>query len=533
MTLKTGKITALYCRLSVDDRAEGDSNSIKNQKEILSRYAKEHGFGNTHFFVDDGTSGTVFNRPGLNAMLEEVKADNVAVVIIKDQSRIGRDVLEVGLMRRTFEEHNVRFIAAADNLDSANGYDIMSIFRDVFNEYYVADCSRKIRAVKRINAQKGKALGKLPYGYRVDGDLSLWLVDEPAAEVVREIFRKFAAGASVAEICRDFTERKVPTPYNHREGLPYTIPWGVSSICQMLVDPVYIGRYTSHKVSTISYKNHKRVLNPEEDWIIIENHHPAIIETEIFDTVQRLRSNRRKYTKLGEKAILSGLVYCADCGSTLSFAKQGPKATYPNFICRTYRTGNVLKERKCTRHGIRVENLEALVLGEIRETVNLAIKNPAAFAKHIQQSSNKDAEKAIKRKTAELEKAEKRISELDRIISRIYEDNINGRLSDERFEKMLAGYEAEQVTLATTTKTLPGEIAELKSKTANLESFMKLVERYGNITELTEEIARVFVEKIVVHEAWYDGPKSNKNHRNRRQQVDIFLSYIGQFHIEE
>ena len=530
MTLQSGKITALYCRLSVDDRAEGDSNSIKNQKEILSRYAKDHGFSNTQFFVDDGTSGTVFNRPGLNAMLEEVKADNVAVVIIKDQSRIGRDVLEVGLMRRTFEEHNVRFIAANDNLDSANGYDIMSIFRDVFNEYYVADVSKKIRAVKRNSALQGKAIGKLPYGYRVESDLSVWLIDDVAAEIVREIFQRFAGGTGIAEICRDFTERKIPTPYNHREGLPYTIPWGVSSVCQMLVDPVYIGHYTSHKRTTVSYKNHKRVDRPPEEWIVIENHHPPIIEIEVFEIVQRLRNNRRKYTKLGEKAILSGLVYCADCGSTLSFAKQGPKASYPNFICRTYRTGNVLKERKCTRHGIRVEDIDALVLWKIRDTVSFATTKPVEFARQVQQSSNKDAEKMIRKKTAELEKAEKRIVELDRIISRIYEDNINGKLGDDRFEKMLAGYEEEQSTLSEAVKILPEEIAELKSKTANLQSFMNLVARHGEISELTEEIARTFIERIVVHEATYpDGVKSKKN---RTQQVEIYLSYIGQFETE-
>ena len=218
MATQNEKITALYCRLSVDDKADGESNSIKNQKETLAKYAEDHGFGNTRFFVDDGVSGTLFSRPGLNAMLEEVNADNVAVVIIKDQSRIGRDVLEVGLLKRNFEEHNVRFIAAQDNLDTANGFDIMSIFRDVFNEFYVADCSRKQRAAQRSNALKGRSCGKMPYGYIENkDDRSIWIIDEEKAEVVREMFRLFVSGTGIAEICRIFSARGIPTPQPQRD----------------------------------------------------------------------------------------------------------------------------------------------------------------------------------------------------------------------------------------------------------------------------------------------------------------------------
>ena len=345
---------------------------------------------------------------------------------------------------------------------------------------------------------------------------------------MQEIFNNFASGTSIVEICRDLTARQVPTPYNHREGLPYTIPWSVSSVCQMLVDQVYTGLYTSHKVTTASYKNKKRIVHPEDEWIIIENHHPPLIKKELFDTVQRLRNTRRRYTKLGLKSILSGLVFCKDCGSTLSYAMQGANGAYPNFICRSYRSANVLNQHKCTRHGIRVDDLEKLVLMKIQHTVRLAKEDPEGFTRQVQQNTNKDVEKNIKRKTSELEKTEKRIAELDRIITRIYEDNVNGKLTDERFQKMLTTYETEQAALTEATKTLPGEIAELKTKTANLQSFMELVEEDGEIAELTEATARKFVERVVVHEAVFEtGTKRKK----KSQEVEIHLAYIGQFNI--
>ena len=251
MAAQGERITALYCRLSVDDRAEGDSNSIINQKEILARYAKEHGFGNTVFFVDDGVSGTLFSRPGLNAMLAEVNADRVAVVITKDQSRIGRDVLEVGLLKRQFEEHSVRFIAAADGLDTAKGFDIMATFRDVFNEFFVADCSRKQRAACKIGAQQGKAGGRLPYGYIEDSsDRSKWLIVEEKAAVVREMFRLYTSGMGVAEICRDFTARGIPVP--QPESYKRSKMWAVSGVCPMLEERAYIGTFTAQKTTTVT-----------------------------------------------------------------------------------------------------------------------------------------------------------------------------------------------------------------------------------------------------------------------------------------
>jgi len=421
----------------------------------------------------------------------------------------------------------VRFIAANDNLDTANGYDILSVFRDVFNEYYVADTSKKIRAVKRNSALQGKAIGKLPYGYRTDGDdLSVWLPDEEAAKIVKEMFTLFTTGMGIADICRFFSERGTPTPEAHKSGKTAGTLWGVSSVCQMLVDPVYIGRYTSHKVTTLSYKNKKRVVHPESEWIVIENHHPPLVDIETFETAQRLRGTRRKYTKLGEKSILSGLVWCNDCGGTLSYARQGAKGDYPNFICKTYRSANIKNEHRCTRHGIRVSDLEQIVFEKIREAVKMAIGNEKAFAARVHKSANTNTEKLIKTKTAELGKAQRRIVELDKIIKRIYEDHIAGKFDDVRFAKLLEEYETEQALLTADTNALHDEISGLKQHSANVQSFMKVVERYGEIEELTEETARAFVEKVVVHEAVFaTGTKRKK----LSQQVDIHLTFIGQF----
>jgi len=534
MLTQTEKFTALYCRLSRDDELQGDSNSIIHQKEMLSKYAKERGFENFRFFVDDGITGTVFNRPGLNAMLEEVKAGNVSTVIVKDQSRIGRDVLEVGLMKRTFEENDVRFIAANDNLDTANGFDIMSIFRDVLNEWYVADTSKKIRAVKRSNALEGKCGNRPPYGYRaVDGDNNIWEIDEDAAERVREIFRRIIAGDGPHIIGKDFDRRGLDTPmihYRKHKGFSDSkkdTTWFTFTISRIAENPAYIGQLVSQKYTTPSYKNHKHLVRPEGEWVIVENHHEPIIDVETFNTVQRLRANRRRPNVVGECTALSGLLFCADCNSKMSISCNTAKYQY--YVCKLYRNSNKHYRNDCTRHGIRREDMEQLALEKIIETVKFARGNKAKFAELIHKATSKDNEKAIKSKTSELAKADRRIAELDRIIQKLYEDNVSGKLSDERFAKMLGDFEEEQKELISGSESLRTEVAEIRSKTADLQSFMNIVERCTDITELTADIARTFIERIVVHEAEYAPNPKRKKHQSRSQEVQIFLNFIGEF----
>ena len=533
-----GKIDALYCRLSRDDMLDGESNSISNQRIILSRYAEEHGFNYPKFFVDDGVTGTVFRRPGLDAMLEEIKAGNVRTVIIKDQSRIGRDVLEVGLLKRTFEEHNVRFIAANDNLDTAKGFDIMSIFRDVFNEWYVADTSKKIRAVKRSNALAGKCAGRPPYGYKAkNGSNQTWEIDEEAAKYVREIFKRIIAGDGPHTIAKDFDRRGLSTPleyYRKLKGLPplnRESTWVTFIISEMCENRAYIGQLVSQKKTTPSYKNHKRVIRPEEDWVIIENHHAPIIDIETFEIVQKLRANRRRPTKRGDTGVLSGLIFCSDCHSkhTIHGAQNGD---YQYYICSRY--SNVQKHFKseCSRHGIRRYTLEALVLENIRETWKYARNNKEAFTEQISKMSNRDTEKIIKTKTSELAKADRRITELDKIIKRLYEDNVSGKLSDDRFAKMMAEFEAEQSGLIAGTEGLRAEVDELRSKTADIQSFLKIVDRFDGIPELTAEVARTFIDKIIVHEATYSENPKRLGHQTRSQEVHIYFNCIGEFNPE-
>jgi DNA invertase Pin-like site-specific DNA recombinase len=496
---------------------------------MLAKYAADHGFTNIRFYVDDGVSGTLFSRPGLNAMLEDVTNNRVAIVIFKDQSRIGRDVVEVGLLKRTFDEHNVRFIAAADGLDSINGFDIMSTFRDVINEYYVAESSKKVRAAKRTGALQGKALGKTPYGYKVGDDKSEWIIDEYEADVVREIFKKVIAGDSYVSIARGFTERGIlpPNVYRRRQkGIvgDYNEEWHLTAISQLVDNPVYMGRYTAGKHTTPSYKNRTRVNLPEDEWIVIENHHPPIVSVEIFETAKRLRNARRRITKNNEKGLLSGLIFCADCNSKLSMVTFKPYATY---ICSNYRTRGLWRDHSCTRHAVRKSEIEEIALTKIRETVALAIRNKDRFIKRVNKNTNKDTEKAIKVKTAELAKTQKRVAELDNIISRIYEDHVAGKLSAERFDKMLGGYEAKQSKLTALLAALQGEIATLESKAVNVQSFINLAERHGEITELTDTVAREFIERIVVHEAVRENP--NFSGSPKTQEIHVFLSYIGEF----
>lgn len=536
MLTQSEKITALYERLSREDEAEGDSNSIVHQKEILEAYAKKNGFGNIRHFFDDGITGTVFNRPGLNAMLDEVKAGRVATVIIKDQSRIGRDVLEVGLMKRTFEENDVRFIAANDNLDTANGFDIMSIFRDVLNEWYVADASKKIRAVKRSNALEGKCAGRPPYGYRaVNGSNQAWEIDEPAAEYVREIFKRIIAGDGPHIIGKDFDRRGIDTPmvhYRKNKGMPEAerdTTWFTYIISRIAENPAYIGHLVSQKYSTPSYKNHKHIVRPEEDWVVIENHHESIIDAEIFHTVQRLRANRRRPNKVGECTPLSGLLLCSDCNSKLAIACNTAKYQY--YVCKVYRNSNKHYRKDCTRHGIRREDVERLVLEKIQEVVAFAKENKAGFSAKVRASTGKEAERAMRKKAAELGKADRRITELDHIIKRIYEDHVAGKLSDERFAKMLSDYETEQQALVSGTEALRGEVEKIRSKTADLQSFMNLVERCSEISELTADVARTFVDRVVVHEAELNPNPKRKGHNSREQEVHIFLNFIGEVEI--
>jgi DNA invertase Pin-like site-specific DNA recombinase len=522
------KITALYLRLSREDEQNGESNSISNQRAMLTDYVEKYKFKNVKIFIDDGVSGTVFSRPALNDLLDEVKAGNVAVVIFKDQSRLGRDVVEVGLLTRTFDQHNVRFIAAADGVDSIKGFDIMATFRDVINEYYVAEASKKQRAAKRTSALQGKVMSYPPYGYEVGDDKSVWLVDEYAAGVVSTIFKKYVAGETFAAIIRHLDEQGVLMPRFYtqsKKGISKNkTVWTESTITRILDNKSYLGIYIAGKRTTPSYKNHKQFIRPEDEWVVIENHHSAIIEVEVFEAAQRLRNTRRKVSKNGDIGMLGGLLYCSDCNFRMTRCLN---RGYDYFICSHYRKMRGYSA-DCTRHGIRREEIEELVFIKIRETIALALSDKEAFITRVNKNSNQNIDKLIKVKTAEHEKYERRIEELDSLIERIYEDHVSGVFDKERFTKMLSKYETEQSELKVQIETLRSEIEEAKTKAVNAQSFLKLAEQQGEITELTAETARTFIKKIVVHEVVRENPK-NVRSSPKTQEVHIYLAYIGEF----
>jgi DNA invertase Pin-like site-specific DNA recombinase len=535
------KITALYERISQDDDFDGESNSIIHQKEILESYAKKNGFGNIRHFVDDGVSGTRFRRPGLDSLLDEVRAGNVATVIIKDQSRIGRDVLEVGLLKRTFDEFDVRLIAANDNLDTANGFDIMSIFRDVFNEWFVADTSRKIRAVAKSKAQNGKHHStQAPYGYMPsEADKFVWEIDEPAAEIVREIFTMFIGGMGTQLIARALREKDVKIPCVHhaeRNGKPprYKLKypdnyWRTGTVTSILDNLEYTGAAVMQKVTTKSYKDHKAYVKPEDEWVVHPNMHDAIIDADTFATAKRLRNGRHRPAKTGDLGILNGLMVCEDCGGKLHLKRQikkgrdGERLEYCYYECRNARQFSEFATCDC--HAIKREPLEQLVLEEIQQIVTDVKKHEARFIEKVSASESKERTRAIKKAETELTKSAFRINELDRIISRIYEDHVAGKLSDERFEKMLAGYETEQADLKVNVAELEKLIGEANEQTANADKFLRLVRTYTEPTELTGELVREFVEKIVVGRAEHIGG----GHRTKKQRVRIIFNYIGEY----
>jgi len=538
---KQNKITALYCRLSKEDFDAEESNSIVHQKEILTKYAKDHGFGNTKFFVDDGVSGTLFSRPGLDALLDEVRAGNVATVIVKDQSRIGRDVLEVGLLKRTFDEHDVRFIAANDNLDTANGFDIMSIFRDVFNEWFVADTSKKIRAVLKTKALNGKHANSVaPYGYKPSkNNKFVWDIDEPAAGVVRDIFRMCIEGMGPQYIAKELSRRglKIPRVYKaERDGAPKCIlkhpdtAWHTSVVSGILANREYTGRAILNRKTSKSYKDHRKYIKPEDEWIVHENAHPAIIDDETFETVRRIRMGRRQVKRTYEKGPLDNVMYCADCKSRLH-AKRTSKTSsngtikeYYYYVCKNSRT--YMDYPACTPHTIKCSEAEKIVLNDLQRVMKLAKMDERKFAEKLKAASQEENERSIQRARGELNRSKARIAALDRIISKIYEDNVEGKISDERFQTMLAGYESEQSELKVKAAELEILISEATVQTTNMESFFKLVRSRTEITELSAEIVHEFIKRVEVSEAEYTPPRFSHWARGKTQKVRIIYNYL-------
>lgn len=502
--------TALYCRLSSDDDLEGDSNSIKNQKLLLSEYAKENKFRNIRFYIDDGFSGSNFERPAFKRLLNDVENGEISTVIVKDMSRFGRDHILVGYYTKYyFPDADVRFIAIFDQMDTeTNPDDDIIPFKNILNEMYAKDCSRKIKAVVKAKGNSGKHISSFPpLGYIKDPeDKEKWIVDEEAALIVKEIFNLCVKGYGPSQIARILTKRGIETPslYLHRKKLPCSVKikqdaevWDYSTVVGILENEEYLGRTVNFKTYKKSYKSKKYIENPRENWVIVENTQEAIIDQETFDIVQNLRKTKRRISDMGTPHILSGMLYCADCGEKMYLCRCSTVKQAEYFNCSTYRKK---KKRYCTSHQITAHAVMAMVKNDLRYTIQFASDNKETFMSILKERTEAKNKRELASAIGEKEVAEKRIVALDKIIQSLYEDKVSGKLSEERYIKMSDNYEAEQKELTEKVKILKAEIEKAQTKYDNIQKFMAIVKRYSDFEELTPEILRAFVDKIIIYE---------------------------------
>ena len=509
---KSRDVTAfLYERLSRDDNLEGESYSIGNQKKLLTKVAKEKGYTNLVHFLDDGISGVTMDRPGFNDMMEQLAAGKAAAVFVKDLSRLGRNYIEVGrLTEEFFPEHDIRLVAVSDNIDTAEGENELAPIRNLFNEWYARDISKKRRISNKIKGNAGEPMGPPPYGYKKDpDDPKRWIVDEEAAQVVRRVFRMTLDGYGTEQIATIFSEEKILTPiaYWREKGVnrpgksklrgPYM--WNSSTITHILSLQEYCGDILNFKTYSKSYKNKKRLANDRENWVIFQDVHEPIIERAVFEQVQQKRGKiRKRRTHEGERNMFSGLLVCADCGHNLHFHFNQGNPDIKYFNCSNYK-GN---RGTCTStHYVRVDFLEQVVLGEIRRLTKFASQFEDEFVKavigHSQQAEATDR----KLKEKELKALQARDEELDGLFERIYEDNVSGKLSDDRFARMSRRYEEEQKELAEKIKALRAEIDKQNSQSMTTDMFISLVRKYTRARKLTPRMLNELIEKIEVFDA--------------------------------
>lgn len=528
---QSDKITALYCRLSREDDQQGDSNSIVNQKAFLARFAREKGFRNIEYFVDDGYSGANFQRPDWQRMMALVDEGKIGIVVAKDMSRIGRNYLEVGMYTEiTFPQNHVRFIAVNSGVDSANQQDNeFAPFLNIINEFCVKDGSKKVRASMKLKGESGEYLTTIPpYGYMKDPeDKKKWVVDAEAASVVRRIFSLCVDGNGPTQIARILREKQVPTPtvYQSRMGqavrcIPPDNPynWNGSTVSAILERMEYCGHTVNFKTHRQSYKIKKTIENPPEQWKIFRNTHEAIVDEETFERVQELRRNKRRPAKTGKTNLFSGVAYCADCGEKMYYCTtQNFEERQDHFVCSTSR-----KKGKdvCGTHFIRAVVLEKGVLRFLQILLWYISDCESLFREKLGAKRKEDFKKELSAKCRQLTQAQRRIEELDRLFKRIYEDNISGKINDSRFQKLSGDYENEQAELTKKVQTLEQEIVKQQEEADSIEQFIRRAKKYPELTELTPAVLHDLVNKVYVC-----APDKSSGHRV--QDVRISLACIG------
>ncbi|WP_418807078.1 recombinase family protein [Phascolarctobacterium faecium] len=538
MLRATEKITALYCRLSQEDANEGDSNSITNQKDILLRYAKEHRFPNPTFFVDDGYSGTNYDRPGFQQMLSEIEVGKVTAVLTKDLSRLGRNSSLTGLyINFTFPKYSVRYIAINDHFDTIDpnrtDNDVAGI-KNWFNEFFAKDTSRKIRAVQKAKGERGVPLTvNVPFGYRKDlEDRTKWIVDEAAALVVKRIFKLCMEGRGPMQIAKLLQAEKVlnPTSYKRREGIKSPSPetadpyhWNTNTVVHILERREYTGCTVNFKTYTNSIWDKKQRETPIEKQTVFYNTHPAIIEQEVFDKVQQIRQQRHRRTKTGKSSLFSGMVYCADCGAKMRYCTTNYfEKRQDHFVCANYRSNT----GSCSAHFIRAVVLEELVWMHMKAVIFYVTRYEKHFRAVMEQRLRMSSEEAIRGYKTQLAQAERRLAELDRLFIRIYEDNVSGRITDERFSLMSKTYEDEQAQLKVDIHRLRQEIEVQERQIEDLEKFIQRAHKYEDLQEMTPYALRELVKGIYI-----EAP--DKSSGKRRQGIRISYDLVGFIPVEE
>ena len=535
---KNEKITALYERLSRDDFGKDDdqqreSNSISNQKAMLEEFAARQGFTNIVHFTDDGISGTCFDRPGFLAMMKEVEAGNVEYLCIKDMSRMGRDYLKVGQIMEILRQRGVRLIAINDGVDSARGDDDFTPFRNIMNEYYARDTSRKIRSTFQSKGKSGKHLtGTVIYGYLWNEARDQWLVDPEAAEVVKRIFAMTIDGYGPYQIASKLKEEKVliPSAYlaRHGEGVNKNktfkdvYGWGSSTICNILEKREYLGHTINFKTRK-HFKDKKSHYVPEDEWTIFENTHEAIIDQQTFDLVQKIRGNVRRYPDgWGEAAPLTGLLYCADCGGKMYVHRTNNGKRISQYTCSQY--SKVPVGKLCTtQHRINEDVVLSLVSEMLKAIAEYAKHDRAEFVRVVQEAQSSQQTAEVRKQRTRLATAKQRVSELEVLLCKIYEDNILGKLSDSRYATLDAQYEKEQSELTAEISVLEKAVKSYEKHEKDADRFIALIGKYENFDKLTIAMLNEFIEKILVHE------RDRKGSIQTTQEVEIYFNFVGRF----
>ena len=531
--MRNEKITPLYERLSRDDELQGESNSISNQKQMLEDFARRNGLPNPTHFTDDGISGTRFDRPGFLAMMEEVEAGRVEAIVIKDMSRLGRDYLKVGQVMEVLRQRGVRLIAINDGVDSLKGDDDFTPFRNIMNEFYARDTSRKIRSVFKAKGMSGKHLtGTVIYGYLWDEKREHWLVDEEAAEVVRRIFSLTLEGYGPYQIACKLSADRIEIPVVHlarfNEGVNRSKPvkdpygWGSSTIVNILKKREYLGHTINFKTRK-HFKDKKSHYVSEDEWTIFENTHEAIIDQQTFDLAQKIRSNVRRYPNgWGEAAPLTGLLYCADCGGKMYVHRTNNGKRISQYTCSNYT--KVPCGTLChTQHRINESAVLTLVSDTLRAIAEYSKNDRTEFIHTVQETQVAQQSADIAKKRRRLAAAQKRAGELEKLICKIYEDNALGKLPDARYRALDAQYAKEQDALEIEIAELEKAVTGYEQSQKSAEKFIALIDKYENFDTLTNTMLNEFVEKILVHE------RARKGSQDTTQEIEIYFNFLGHY----